>query len=329
LTAAISFSIGLPFIAVRDTNPSLMENSKYQAAVVIPTFNRKDYLRKAIVSALAQTVPVEIVVMDDGSTDGTPEMMRAEFPQIIFEQHPGPNGPSFLRNRGSELASAPILFPIDDDSEFSSAKTIEQTLADFNHPRIGAVGIPFINVRIDQTVQQRASAGTGIQIIQTYVGASHALRRDLFLKFGGYRPQLFYMGEEGDYCIRMLDSGYVVRLGLADPIHHYESPSRSSFRADFYGRRNDVLFAVHNVPMPYLPAHLAITTFNGIRFGFRVKRPIRMIRGLASGWLAALPELRHRKAVRPQTYRLSRRLRKVDHLELVDIENELMALPES
>jgi glycosyltransferase involved in cell wall biosynthesis len=304
-----------------------MDISKYQAAVVIPTFNRKDYLRKAIVSALAQTVPVEVVVMDDGSTDGTAEMMRSEFPQIVFEQHPGPNGPSFLRNRGSELATAPILFPIDDDSLFDSTKTVEQTLTEFNHPRIGAVGIPFINVRIDQTVQQQATTDTGIQIIQTYVGASHALRRDLFLKLGGYRPQLFYMGEEGDYCIRMLDRGYVVRLGLADPIHHHESPSRSSFRADFYGRRNDILFATHNVPLRLLPAHLAITTFNGMRFGFKVKRPLRMFHGLASGWLAALPESRHRKAVRPQTYWLSRRLRKVHHLELSEIENQLPPIP--
>ena len=303
-----------------------MEISNYRAAVVIPTFNRRDYVRKAIISSLAQTVPVEVIVLDDGSTDGTADMIRGEFPQITFEQHPGPNGPSFLRNRGSELATAPILFPIDDDSAFDSDKTVEQTLTEFDHPRVGAVCIPMINVRVNQTVMQRATSDVGIQVVQTYMGASHALRRDLFLRLGGYRRQLFYMGEEGDYCIRMLDAGYVVRLGRADPIHHFESPSRSSFRAGFYGRRNDVLFAVHNVPMPYLPAHLLMTTFNGLRFGFRIRRPWQMVRGLSSGWLAAIPELRNRRAVRPATYRLSRRLRSVDHLELADIENELARL---
>jgi glycosyltransferase involved in cell wall biosynthesis len=303
-----------------------MESQIYQAAVVIPTFNRREFLRQAIVSAQDQTVPVEIVVMDDGSTDGTAEMMKADFPQIRFEQHPGPNGPAFLRNRGSFLATARILFPIDDDSVFASNRTVEQTLKEFDHPRIGAVGIPFINVNINQTVQQRASSENQVQVIQTYVGASHALRRDLFLKLSGYRPQLFYMGEEGDYCIRMLDGGYVVRLGRADPIHHFESPSRSSFRADFYGRRNDVLFAVHNVPWPYLPVHLVATTLKGLRFGLKVGRPMRMMRGLASGWIAAIPELGHRKAVRPGTYQLSRRLRKIDHLELNSIEKDLPAI---
>jgi len=136
------------------------------------------------------------------------------------------------------------------------------------------------------------------------------------------------MGEEGDYCIRMLEAGYVVRLGRGDAIHHYESPSRSSFRADFYGRRNDVLFAVHNVPLRYLPVHLGVTTYNGLKYGVRVGRPLRMIRGLASGWLAALPELRNRKAIRPETYRLSRRLRKVDYLELGEIEHQLTPIPD-
>ena len=279
-----------------------MASADYQASVVIPTFNRKDFLRKAITTSLAQTVRVEVIVLDDGSTDGTVEMMAREFPAIRFEQHHGPNGPSFLRNRGSELASAPILFPIDDDSEFVSTQTIAQTLKEFDHPRVGAVGIPFINVRVDQTVNQKATAQGPMQVVQAYVGASHAVRRDVFLKLGGYRAQLFYMGEEGDFCIRMLNAGYVVRLGLADPIHHHESVNRSTFRADFYGRRNNVLFAAHNVPLLQVIPHVVATTVNGLRFGLHVHRFGRMARGLASGWVGFLPELRNRKAVRPRHF---------------------------
>jgi hypothetical protein len=40
---------------------------------------------------------------------------------------------------------------------------------------------------------------------------------------------------------------------------------------DLYGRRNDVLFAWHNVPMPYFPAHLLGVTINGLRFGVRCR----------------------------------------------------------
>jgi glycosyltransferase involved in cell wall biosynthesis len=286
-----------------------MTEVPFRAAVVIPTINRKENLRAALLSAMAQTVPVELVVMDDGSTDGTAEMVRGEFPQVKFEQHKGPNGPSFLRNRGSEIATAPILFPIDDDSAFASPKTVEQTLAEFDDPRVGAVGIPFINVRVNQVVLQRAPRSPGIFAVHAYVGAAHALRRDLFLRLGGYRAQYFYMGEEGDYCIRMLEAGYVVRLGNADPIQHFESPSRSLFRADWYGRRNDVLFYWYNAPGLRLPAHIIGTTVLGVIFGFRVRRPWRMIKGLASGWFSIPGQWSARRPVSTKTFKLNRLLK--------------------
>ena len=51
------------------------------STVVITTKNRKDELRTALQSTLRQTVAVEILVFDDGSTDGTSQMVAAEFPQ--------------------------------------------------------------------------------------------------------------------------------------------------------------------------------------------------------------------------------------------------------
>jgi GT2 family glycosyltransferase len=287
-----------------------MTEVPFRAAVVIPTYNRKEHLRAALLSAMAQTVPMELIVMDDGSTDGTAEMVRSEFPQVKFEQHKGPNGPSFLRNRGSEIASAPILFPIDDDSTFPSPNTVEQTLAEFDPPRVGAVGIPFINVRVDEIVRQRSPQAPAIYAIHAYVGAAHALRRDLFLKLGGYRSQYFYMGEEGDYCIRLLQAGYIVRLGNADPIHHHESPSRSFFRADWYGRRNDIFFLLYNVPGLWLAPYLLGTTALGVIYGLRVGRPWRMIRGLVSGWLSIPREWAARRPVSPRTFKLNRLLKR-------------------
>ena len=129
------------------------------ASVVIPTLNRREMLRDCILAALAQTVPVEIVVVDDGSTDGTGEMVKQEFPQVKYRRFEGPNGPAFIRNRGSEMARGDILFPIDDDAIMVSPDTVQQTLRDFDDSRIGAVAIPFINVRINDTVHQRAPAG--------------------------------------------------------------------------------------------------------------------------------------------------------------------------
>ena len=129
----------------------------------------------------------------------------------------------------------------------------------------------------------RAPDDVSIYAIHAFVGAAHAMRRDLFLQLGGYREHFYYMGEEGDLCLRMLAAGYITRMGRADSIYHLESPTRDNALADHYGRRNDVLFAWHNVPMPFLPLHVAATTWNGVRTALRADNRLRMILGIAAG----------------------------------------------
>jgi len=148
---------------------------------------------------------------------------------------------------------------------------------------------------VDRVVRQRASRSAGVEVIDTFVGAAHAIRRDVFLNTGGYDERLFYMGEEADLCLRMLACGYVVRSGCADPIEHHESPNRSFARANFYGRRNDVLFACHNVPMPYLPLHLSGTIFNGVRTAMtHAEHPGQMLLGTLQGCVDCFRSFRDR-----------------------------------
>jgi GT2 family glycosyltransferase/glycosyltransferase involved in cell wall biosynthesis len=296
------------------------------ASVVVPTRNRKDLLRQMIRSALAQTVPVEVLVMDDGSTDGTGEMVRREFPQVRYFELGKAKGPAFQRNRGIELARAEIVFPLDDDSMFSSARVVEQTLKEFDNARVAAVGIPFLNPRLDWTCQQRAPAPGAVWVEHAFVGAAHAVRRSVFLQAGGFREHFFYMGEEGDLCVRLLDAGYVVRLGAGDPVHHLESPRRNLALADYCGRRNDVLFAWLNVPLAFLPLHLLATTFNGLRAALRSQNPGRMLLGVLHGYAGSLQRWRERRPVSVQTYRLHRRLKKAGPRTLDDLGGELPPL---
>lgn len=294
----------------------------YAATVIIPTRNRKEFLRKAIASSLAQDVPVEVIVLDDASTDGTDAMMAAEFPQVRYERNPTPTGPTVTRNRGAKLASCEFLFPIDDDAEFVSPATVRQTIADFDHPRVAAVGIPFINVRVGPAVLQQPPDREKVYVVNHYVGAAHALRRSLFLAVGGYREHLFYMGEESDVCIRLLAAGYVTRLGRADVMHHHESPLRDSRRADLFARRNDVLFGWHNVPAMHLPLRWVRAVAGSLRHAAKRRRVLRTIEGLGWGFACVPKFFGKRSPVPPTIYELQRRLVGVA-LPLEAIESQL------
>jgi GT2 family glycosyltransferase len=300
-----------------------------RASVVIATRNRKDDLRRALATSFAQSVPVEVIVMDDGSTDGTAEMVTTEFPRARLYRLGDARGPAFQRTRGAELARSEFLFPIDDDSSFPSTRTIEQTLAEFDHPRVGAVSIPFLDVRTGEHLPHSGPLPGEPHVTFTYVGASHALRRSAFLAVGGYREQLFNMGEESDACVRLLNAGYVVRVGRADEIHHHTSPVRNPKNIVIRSWRNAILYAWHNVPWPDLPLQLAGTTFMALRWALHERRLAWTLRGLAWGYARLLPEWKHRRPVTRSVYRLGRRLKHAPVLPLAQIEPELPPLSRS
>ncbi len=292
------------------------------ATVVITTKDRRDDLAKAIESALSQTASPDVLVMDDASTDGTPDMIRDRFPRVRLERAESSRGYIVARNQAARLIQTDIIFSLDDDAIFSTSTIVAQILAEFQDPRIGVVAIPFIDVNRGPRVLQQAP-DANISITDSFQGTAYAVRRDLFTHLGGFREYLFHQGEERDFSIRMLAAGYVVRLGGADPIHHFESPRRNFRRRDLYGRRNDVLFAWHNVPMPHLPAHLAATTFNGLRTGWQVRRPWRMIQGLAQGYACIPHEWSRRAPVPRNIYTLSRLLRRRGSMPLEEIKSLL------
>ena len=207
--------------------------------------------------------------MDDGSTDGTPEMMRKEFPKVTFQRFERSEHSIVRRNQGARLVGGDIFFPIDDDAEFSTPFVVAQTLRQFCHPRIGAVAIPYTDVTLGPRVLHQAPDQEGIWVAGQFVGAAVALRRNVFLALGGYRELLLHMGEERDYSVRMLDAGYVVRLGTSDLIHHYASPTRQTKWNRRYTRRNDLVSAICNVPFPQLLAHVPGTILSGAFSGAR------------------------------------------------------------
>jgi glycosyltransferase involved in cell wall biosynthesis len=102
-----------------------------EVSVIIPTFNRRAMLLEAIDSVLAQSNQAfELIVIDDGSTDGTAGELTRLDQKIRFERI-GHCGPAAARNRGVALAGAPLIAFLDSDDFWAPTK-LERQLAFMN-----------------------------------------------------------------------------------------------------------------------------------------------------------------------------------------------------
>lgn len=301
----------------------MMPNPRTLGTVVIITKNRVNDLRESIASALSQTAKPEVLVIDDASADGTYDVVHREFPQVRIIRSEQSLGYIVQRNRAAKLCTTPFFFSIDDDAVFSTPTVIEATLREFENPQVGAVAMPVLDVNRGPDVYCRAPDTAQTYVRYDYVGTAHALRRDVFLKLGGYREILIHQGEEEDFCIRLLDSGYVTVAGSAGPIHHFESPRRSWTRMDYFGARNKVLYAWHNVPFPHLPRHLAATTILTAMFSLKPARFLTRLRGVAGAYRVILTGKGRRQPVARATYEVSRQLKRHGPLPLSEIERML------
>jgi GT2 family glycosyltransferase len=296
-----------------------------QATLLVTTRNRRQDLERLLDSAARQTADLEVLVVDDGSSDGTSEMVAERFPSARVERSDESLGLIAQRNRGTRLSRTPIVVSLDDDAELRSPDTIAHTLAQFDHPRVGAVGIPFIDAAHSQHVQQRAPDAPGVWAIPVFRGTAYAIRRDVFLGLGGFRERLQQVAEEPDLCLRMLDRGYVVRAGSAEPILHLESPRRSRWRIAYLDRRNNLLHAWCNVPLPYLPVRVAKVVAETPLLVPVHGHPLALARGLGAG-AAAIARGEPREPVARSTYRANHALRRRGPLHLEEIEALLPSL---
>ncbi len=115
-------------------------------SVIIPTYNREVFVQRALESVLAQTFQdIEIIVIDDGSTDKTAELFEGKYkhPKIRYVNLGTNQGVNKARNRGIDEARGDIIAFLDSDDELfpHALETIHTVYTQY--PDIGFVGAPF------------------------------------------------------------------------------------------------------------------------------------------------------------------------------------------
>ena len=114
-----------------------MRSTQPPLSIGLPVFNGEKYLAEAIRSVLAQTYsPIEIIVVDDGSTDSSQEIL-AGFVDRVTTVRQQNAGPAAARNRGIAEAKGEYVAFLDADDTWVPTKTVTQMRHLVNTPDLG------------------------------------------------------------------------------------------------------------------------------------------------------------------------------------------------
>jgi glycosyltransferase involved in cell wall biosynthesis len=185
-------------------------------SVVIPAFNAEHYLAEAIDSVLAQTgAPLECIVVDDGSNDGTRRIAEAYGGKVRCLSRPN-QGVSAARNAGIEAARGELIAFLDADDVWVPDKLERQTRLFCEVPglvfsyggielvdaRLAPLGSPIPAVPPPEAVHRTLMlrpGGFGLAI-------TGLIRREVLEALGGFDPRLS-TSADGDLALRLVNAG--------------------------------------------------------------------------------------------------------------------------
>jgi GT2 family glycosyltransferase len=224
---------------------------KIRVTVGILSWNRKDALRIALRSVEKQSIfrDVEVIVLDNASSDGTPAMLQLEYPWVTLVNRDTNSGVPEGRNILVRLANAPIVFWMDDDCELVEDNVLESLVVEMeSHPNYAVVFARILagdhgdaHIHLPSDVQPKP-----FEFLPTFPASFSSggtcVRKPQFFELGGYDGDFFYNAEEHAFAYRVFNASCFIRYFPAVTIIHRPYPiGRSSRRATFFATRNYLL----------------------------------------------------------------------------------------
>lgn len=226
-------------------------------SIVVPTYNRRTSLQRLLRALGEQAVAAtrfEVVIVDDGSTDGTIETVRAmalPYDCLVIEQ--AHQGPAAARNLGVARAHGRLVLFLDDDVVPHAGLLARHVAAHLAHQHavvIGPMRPPRDWVRpawvrweedLLQIQYRELVAGKYPCTPRQFYTANASLPRDLFLRAGGFDPS-FRRAEDVEFAFRLRDLGARFIFEPQAEVMHYASRSFAAWsQTPYQYGRYDVL----------------------------------------------------------------------------------------
>ncbi len=242
-----TLSGGLPFSSIpgpSDAAPELW------ISFILATHNRAPVLLNTLDRIAACGLApreYEILVVDNGSTDGTAELIRRRTPNarlIALERNRG----SCAKGLAVPHARGEFVVFLDDDS-YPLYGSVQHMVRHFEEdPSLGAAG--FV-VRLPDGARECSA------LPNVFVGCGVGFRRAVLNAVGGLDVSYFMQAEEYDLSFRLIQAGYRVRTFDNLHVMHLKSPAaRSGRRKVHYDARNNLTLAATYLPAPWCREYL-------------------------------------------------------------------------
>ncbi len=231
--------------------PRVNVGGKKTVSLVISVWNRKDDLRENLATIRQQTVPADqVIVVDNNSSDGTPEMVIAEFPEVQLIRMPHSDyGACETFNVGFSSAKGDFVGILDDDV-ILPVTFVEHMVNKFaEEPESTAILSPKV---VEPEMPEWYLTSETInreRYLSTFRGCGSMARADAIRKANWYDIRFFIFGNERDLTTRLLNLGFRVKMfPTVEVFHKAPFGMRHGKRSLYYHVRNFWLYAFKYLP---------------------------------------------------------------------------------
>lgn len=262
--------------------------------VNILSFNRKDELRNTLTKVIEQDYKnIEIIVVDNASSDGSPLMVEEEFPEvnlIKLRKNIGIAG----WNKGFKAARGEFILVLDDDSYPVEREFISKNLEQFTESNIGLLSFKIYNNYLNKFEFDKFS----IKVYPYFIGCGAMIKRELLTTVGLFNNVLFLYNHEDDYILRLYDNGYKIRFVDSTINHNYSYLNRTSDRRKFYSTRNTLLILFLHYNLNKVFFRMIRIIIGRLSSGIKQGSLIIIIKGIISFFLIIPVSITKRKPVK-------------------------------